>query len=140
MQLSNINVSDSAETRLLPIGFTIILLVLEELLDRTFDECYCEETFVHENTKFVLLLLIPSIISSIIAFYINKNFWIFITGRSCKWTFLSVKVYCIHLSAVVIWISIVFLDGDYIACTYAQPTYNTTSDMTCDQVSKINIK
>ena len=141
MDFTALNLSLRGKRRFFFILLTIILVVLEELFERVFVECYCYENPSDERAEFACLLILPSIISFIIASAINKPFWKLSTGRLFKCRYIFRKSLWISLLAPLIWILIVFLDGDYLACLRAilNNYEKLKGNGTCSEVSTIDL-
>ena len=137
MHLSAVKLPNSGKTTFVSIGFTIILLAMEELIESALNGCSCNrEQWKKYTIFFVLLLFVPSIICYGIGLAINETFEELTTGKSQKCKFLCRKNIRTSLLAPLVWICVVFIDGDYLACTFSKPTYNIAENETCDQVSK----
>ena len=146
MNFTALNLYYPEKKRIFFIALTIILIILEELFERVFDKCYCYQKPCNEFAEFLSLLIIPSIISYILALSINETFWKLTTGKSCKYQYLLIEHLCkksflISAWAPLVWILIIFLDGDYLACTVAikENHNNLKGNGTCEQVSTVDL-
>ena len=137
----------------------ILQIVLEQFIEKEVFRCPCNYIFWKKVLYFILLLIVPSLLFLFIGFSMNTNFWKLIVGcKSSKSSNTNRKItnkecceccgypsnyccdtFCFALILPAFWLILILIDGDYLACTFAEKPNDLQTNEICSQVSLLNL-
>ena len=124
----------------------LVTLAVESLVEIVFFRCPCG--YKSERIPYALLfMLVPCVILFTIGVGFNPSFWKLCTGtrKGCspksKFDGCCSRACCNYflfaLVAPMIWLVLVFIDGDYFSCADASTVYERKANESCIPVSNL---